>query len=213
MATVLRPSPSIEAEGTECCAPRWTDMEVDPPLSELFALVKERSFRTGDFTLASGKKSNLYFNMKPTMMNARGAELTARAFLDIMRELDIEIVSGLEMGAVPIIGSMAALSSVDERPIIATFVRKSAKKHGTKDLIEGLGPDQSLRGRNVLVVDDVATSGGSILTAIKAVREAGGIVDYAACVVDRDEGASKLLAGHGVELRGVLHARAFIDGN
>jgi orotate phosphoribosyltransferase len=77
------------------------------------------------------------------------------------------------MGAVPIIGSMAALSSADGNPLKTTFVRKRAKEHGTRDVIEGLGPDERLEGKTVLVVDDVATSGKSILQAIEEIRKAG----------------------------------------
>src|SRR4051812_33051291 len=77
---------------------------------ELLEIVRSRSFRTGTFKLSSGETSNVYFNMKQTMMFPRGAELSARAFLQIVHHLGLEYVSGLEMGAVPVIGSMAAMS-------------------------------------------------------------------------------------------------------
>jgi orotate phosphoribosyltransferase len=178
--------------------------------TELFELIRARSFKTGTYTLSSGKESNLYFNMKPTMMWPRGAELAARALLDVARELKSEYVGGLEMGAVPVIGSMAALSSADNQAVRTIFVRKKAKEHGTKDVIEGLGPDETLEGKHVLIVDDVATSGKSILLAIEAVRGAGGIVEHAACIVNRDEGADELLAEKGVNLHAVFHARDFV---
>ena len=177
--------------------------------AELLKIVSERSFRRGRFTLASGKESELYFNMKPTMMHARGAELSAQAVLGILDELGADYVSGLEMGAVPVIGAMAAISSVEGRPIKTTFVRKEAKKHGTKDLIEGLGPNESLSGKAVVIVDDVATSGGSFLQAVEAVRSAGGIVHHAICIVDREEGASEFLAIHDVQLHSALKAHDF----
>jgi orotate phosphoribosyltransferase len=176
---------------------------------ELLAIVRSRSFRTGSFKLSSGETSNVYFNMKQTMMFPKGAELSARAFLQIVHHLGMEYVSGLEMGAVPVIGSMAAISSVDRNPIHTTFVRKAAKAHGTKDLIEGLGPNETLRGKHVLVIDDVSTTGRSILQAITAVREAGGIVDHAACIVNRSEGGDQLLAHAGVELHSILHVDEF----
>lgn len=180
------------------------EIESDSRRGELFSLIKARSFKTGEFTLASGKKSNLYFNMKPTMMSAKGAALSAQAFLAVMEETDSSYVSGLEMGAVPIIGSMAAISALTGNEIAATFVRKAPKKHGTKDIIEGLGPDESLDGQRVLVVDDVATTGISILQATLAVREANGIVEHAACIVDRQEGATELLAENGVRLHSIF---------
>lgn len=176
---------------------------------ELLGLVRERSFRTGQFRLASGRESSLYFNLKPTMMHPRGAELSARALLAIVRDTGAEYVSGLEMGAVPAIGAVAALGSAEGMPVKASFVRKRAKEHGTRDLVEGLGPDESLAGKPVLVIDDVATSGGSILKAAEEVRAAGGIVEHAACLVDREEGGAELLAEHGIRLHAVLRASDF----
>lgn len=210
MATVAAARPSSR-EGTHLLANRSSKMEVHDALSlELLNLVRERSFKSGNFTLSSGKQSNLYFNMKPTMMHPRGAELAALAFLKIVRRLDVEYVSGLEMGAVPAIGSMAAISSAQGMPVKTTFVRKRAKEHGTKDVIEGLGPNECLEGKKVLVVDDVATSGRSILIAIEEVRKAGGVVEHAACLVNRDEGGPELLADHGVELHSVFTAADFV---
>lgn len=173
---------------------------------ELLAIVRARSFRTGNFTLASGKQSNRYFNMKPTMMDPRGAELAARALLAIARDCGAEYVSGLEMGAVPVIGAMAAIGSADGAPVRTTFVRKAVKDHGSRERIEGLGPDESLAGRRVLVIDDVATTGGSTLAAIEAIRAAGGLVDTAAALVDREEGGAALMAEQGVRLMAVLRA-------
>lgn len=176
---------------------------------ELLELVRVRSFRRGAFTLASGRTSSLYFNMKPTMMAARGAELCAMALLDIVAALRPRFVGGLEMGAVPVIASLAALSSREGRPVATLFVRKAVKGHGTRDLIEGLGPDDELAGAPVLVVDDVATSGGSILQAVVAIRAAGGVVTDAACLLNRNEGGDELLAAEGVRLHSVLEATQF----
>ncbi|MER9214349.1 orotate phosphoribosyltransferase [Mesorhizobium sp. M0663] len=178
---------------------------------ELREIVRERSFRFGRYTLSSGIESDIYFNMKPTMMVARGAQLAALEFLKIVEQTKAEYVGGLEMGAVPVIGSMAAVSSVMNKPINTIFVRKAPKAHGTRDVIEGLGPKEDLKGRVVLIVDDVATSGKSILKAIEEVRHVGGIVRDAACLVDRDEGATALLAQHGVALHSVLHASEFVE--
>lgn len=210
MATVAtaRPSPK---EGTQTRVTRSSLVaEAGFSRPELLDLARSRSFRTGRFTLSSGKESDVYFNMKLTMMHPRGAELTARAFLQLARDLGVDYVSGLEMGAVPVIGSMAAIASIDAIPIRMTFVRKEAKQHGTQDVIEGLGPAESLAGKKVLVVDDVATSGGSILQAIEEIRRAGGLVEHAACLLDREEGAAENLAAHGVHLHAVLTGSEFV---
>lgn len=181
----------------------------DSAARELLAIIQARSFKTGSFRLSSGKESTLYFNMKPTMMQPRGAELSARALLRIVNALGVEYISGLEMGAVPVIGSIAAISSADQTPVKTSFVRKRAKEHGTQDVIEGLGPDESLSGKTVLVIDDVATSGKSILQAADVIRRAGGIVAHAACLVNRNEGGAELLAAHGVELHSIFNASDF----
>ncbi len=185
---------------------RTTDRD-DP---ELFEIIRLRSFRRGRFRLASGVESELYFNLKPTMMGPRGAYLSARAFLARIEDQEVEFVGGLEMGAVPIIASLAAVSEIEGHPVKTFFVRKAPKSHGTMDLIEGLAPDETLAGKRVLVADDVATTGGSILKAIEAVRKVGAIVETALVLVDREEGASEFLANHGVRLLSVFRGREFL---
>ena len=177
--------------------------------SELLELIRARSFRLGKFTLSSGAESDLYFNLKPTMMDPRGANLSARAFLARIVSERVDFVGGLEMGAVPIIAGVATLSDVEGTPVKTFFVRKEAKKHGTKDVIEGLGPTESLAGKRVLIADDVATTGGSILKAIEEARGAGATVDVAMVLVDREEGAERFLRDHGVRLVSVFKASEF----
>ena len=90
------------------------------------------------------------------------------------------------------------------------FVRKAPKAHGTRETIEGLGPAESLGGKKVMVLDDVATSGGSIMKAIEAAREAGAIVDVGLVLVDREEGAEASLAAQGIRLTSIFRASDFI---
>jgi orotate phosphoribosyltransferase len=177
--------------------------------AELFDLVAGRSFRRGLFKLASGRESNLYFNLKPAMMHPRGAYLSARAFLDILHGERADYVGGLEMGVVPILGAVAAVGEIEGRPVKTFFVRKQPKDHGTRDLVEGLGPGEMLDGRRVVVADDVATSGGSILRAVETARAAGGEAEAALVLVDREEGAAQFLAEHGVRLLSVFRAGQF----
>lgn len=177
--------------------------------AELLSIISGRSFRRGRFRLSSGIESELYFNLKPTMMNPRGALLCARSFLDALHELRADYVGGLEMGAVPILGAVAAIGDIERRPVGTFFVRKQAKEHGTRDLIEGLGPQESLDSRRVVIADDVATSGASIFRAIEAVRAVGANVDSALVLVNREEGAAEFLAEHGVRLVSVFCASEF----
>ncbi len=205
----LRPPSELGGDGTDADFAIFSAAQ----RAELGKIIRHRSFRTGEFVLSSGKRSSLYFNMKPTMMDSRGAELAARAFIALMAENDLEYVSGLEMGAVPVIGAMAAVGTLIGHPVKTTFVRKRKKEHGTKELIEGLGPDKSLSGKAVLVIDDVATSGKSILQAIEEVRQAGGVVNYAAALVNRHEGGDELLGQHGVKLLDIFSANEIAESN
>ena len=190
-------------------APESNDARDDEEV-ELFELIRRRSFRKGTFTLSSGRESNLYFNLKPTMMHPRGAYLCAHAFLKRAGAAHAEYVGGLEMGAVPVIGSLAALSEAEGNPVRTFFVRKAAKAHGTRELIEGLGPGESLGGARVLIVDDVATTGSAILQAVLAARAADAVADQALVLVDREEGAFDTLGREGVRLRAVFRAADFL---
>lgn len=178
-------------------------------VARLAALVRTRSFARGDFTLASGKKSPFYFNLKPTMMTAEGAWLCARAFLDRIAPDEADLIGGLEMGAVPIVAATAAMAHAEGRKLDAFFVRKQPKEHGTKANVEGLAPGESLAGRRIVIAEDVTTTGGSALKAIEAVRAAGGEVNLVLTLLDREEGARELFAQHGVDLRAVLTVRDF----
>lgn len=190
-------------------------LKIHPSLSEkteaeLRELIRARSFRRGVFKLASGVESDRYFNLKPTMMAPRGAYLAARAFIDRILPEKVDYVGGLEMGAVPIIGALAAVSDIDGRPINTFFVRKAPKAHGTKETVEGLGPTESLADKRVLILDDVATSGISLMKAIDAARDAGAVVGVALVLLDREEGAEAFLAAKGIRLLSVFKAHEFI---
>ncbi|MHB8527900.1 MAG: orotate phosphoribosyltransferase [Caulobacteraceae bacterium] len=182
----------------------------DPGYGELLDIIRARSFRRGRFTLTSGRESELYFNLKPTMMTPRGALLAARAMLDRAHEEGAEFAGGLAIGAVPSLGALAAVGEIEGRPIGTFFVRQKPMDHGAREVIEGLGPDETLDGRRVVVVDDVATTGGSMMLAIAAARQAGAVVQAALVIVDREEGAQDRLAEHGVRLTSIFRARQFL---
>jgi orotate phosphoribosyltransferase len=179
-------------------------------VQELVDVIKQRSYRRGHFKLASGAESEFYFNLKPTMMSAQGAYLSALALLEKIRGEKVDYVGGLEMGAVPVIASLAALSYEDGKPVETFFVRKQAKDHGTQDLVEGLAPGETLAGKRVMIIDDVATSGGSIVKAAEVARAAGAIVETALVIIDREEGASEALAKAGIKLLSALKKNDFL---
>jgi orotate phosphoribosyltransferase len=188
-------------------------MSADPSADEreLFEIIRARSFRRGKFRLASGRESELYFNLKPTMMSPRGALLSARALLDRIWPAKVEYAGGLEMGAVPVIAALAAISEAEGRPVKTFFVRKQPKGHGTMDMIEGLAPGEALAGTRVLAIDDVATTGGSILKAADAVRAAGAQIGAALVLIDREEGAAEALAAQDIRLLSVFRGRDFLS--
>ncbi|MGD9737975.1 MAG: orotate phosphoribosyltransferase [Bauldia sp.] len=178
--------------------------------ARLIAIISERSFRRGSFKLASGRESSLYFNLKPTLMQPEGSYLAARALYALSADTGADYAGGLEMGAVPILGAIAAISHMAGRPLATFFVRKAAKDHGTKSLVEGLKDGETLAGKRVLMIDDVTTTGGSTAKAIEAARTEGAVVDFAVSLLDREEGATENMAKIGVTLRSVLRASDFV---
>lgn len=175
----------------------------------LIEIIKQRSFSTGtEMKLASGRTSNFYFNMKPTMLHPEGAHLIGSLLLDALGD-GADLVGGLEMGAVPIATAVAAVSHAAGRPVPAFFVRKAAKEHGTQSLIEGLANGETLSGRRVAVVEDVTTTGASAIKAAEAVRAAGGTVIIVATVVDRQEGAAAAFSAAGLRFVALLTADDF----
>jgi orotate phosphoribosyltransferase len=176
----------------------------------LHDIIGRRSLRTGqEFTLASGRKSTVYFNLKPAMLDPDGARLIGAALAEKAAGLGAELVGGLEMGAVPLVAATAAMSSVAGKPLRAVFVRKAAKDHGTKSLVEGLSEGESLAGQRVVVLEDVTTTGGSSLKAVAALRDAGAAVDDVVTVLDREEGAMDAFTTAGVALHALFKKSDF----
>lgn len=178
--------------------------------NRLIEIVKARSFQSGvNITLASGKPSTYYFNMKPTMLDPEGSYLIASLMLDLVREDKATLIGGLEMGAVPVATSIATVSHIQKRSISAFFIRKQAKEHGTQALIEGLPKGEEITGNRVVVVEDVTTTGGSALKAVEAVKEAGGEVACVVTIVDRLDGAGEAFSEAGVPFKALLTLEDF----
>jgi orotate phosphoribosyltransferase len=152
-----------------------------------FEIIRERSFRRGKFLLTSGKESDFYLDMKPTMFHPEGATLLAELVLHRIENLRADLIGGLEMGAVPLVSSVTLLSSLKGKPIPGFFVRKATKGHGTNRKIEAV---DSVKDKNVVILEDVTTTGGSAMQAVEAVRDAGAQVLLVLSIVDREEGAA-----------------------
>jgi orotate phosphoribosyltransferase len=182
------------------------------PRARLADIIRTRSFGRGEIKLASGRTSNFYFNLKPTMLDAEGAALLAELTVEALANERIDYVGGLEMGAVPIAGAIAQLSFLKGRPIQAFFVRKKPKEHGARLSVEGLAPGESLTGKRVVVVEDVTTTGGSAIKAAEAVKEAGGEIAFVLTIVDREEGAAETFREAGIPFRSLFRASEFLGG-
>jgi orotate phosphoribosyltransferase len=177
----------------------------DANRKRLIEIVRARSFSAGSETkLVSGRSSNFYFNMKPTMLDAEGAYLIAALILDALKGGDADYVGGLEMGAVPLATAVAVLSQTKGWPLQAFFVRKQAKDHGAKKLIEGLAPGEMLAGKRLVILEDVTTTGGSSMKAIEAAKAEGGNIVRVITVVDRLEGAADTFKAAGIPFSAVL---------
>jgi len=154
------------------------------------AIIKERSFRFGNFILVSGRTSHYYLDMKPTMFDPEGANVLARLVLDRIAEFKPDFIGGLEMGAVPLVASVTVLSQEIGRPVRGFFVRKGAKDHGTRKLVDGV-TNGALRDKNVIILEDVTTKGMSAMQAVSAARAEGANVALVLSIVDREEGAAE----------------------
>jgi orotate phosphoribosyltransferase len=173
--------------------------------ARLIEIITRRSYGTGvEIKLASGRISNFYFNLKPTMLHPEGAALIGELVAADLAAQGVEAVGGLELGAVPIATSVAQASHLIGKPMPAFFIRKQAKEHGTKSLVEGLVKGDSLKGRRVVILEDVTTTGGSALKAIEAVKADGAQVVSVVTIVDRQEGAAETFREAGVAFHPLL---------
>jgi len=156
---------------------------------ELLEVIIEKSFRLGEFTLSSGLKSDYYIDCRTTTLDARGAELTGRVFLDLIqsRGWKAEAIGGLTLGADPIVVAVSVISSQQQTPISGFLVRKSEKTHGMGQRIEGF----QKKGAPVVIVDDVCTTGSSTIQAIEAARGFGFSILGVACLVEREEAGGR----------------------
>ena len=150
---------------------------------ELLRLLKENAYRKGEFKLSSGKTSEHYVNCKPVTLNGRGLTLASIMLLEHV-EKDSVAVGGLTLGADPIVSGVAVVAGLDKRLLDGLIVRKEAKGHGTGAWIEG---PELPEGSKVTVLEDVITTGGSAIKAVKRLRDAGYKVERVVSIVDRQE--------------------------
>src|SRR5437660_5126201 len=156
----------------------------------LLELFKSRAVSFGKFTLASGKESTYYINSKKAIFNSEAVWLLGDELWDLTKDLNIQAIGGLEVGAIPMATAAVQRYHQEGLRLEGFFVRKQAKEHGSKQRIEGLVEP----GMRVAVVDDVFTTGMSVLQAVDELERMGASVVAAICIVDRLEGARERMA-------------------
>ena len=159
--------------------------------AELIEQIKQKAVVHGKVILSSGKEADYYVDLRRVTLDAVAAPLVGQAMLEATKEFDYEAVGGLTLGADPVATAMMHEAKKQGRILNSFVVRKEGKAHGLQRRIEG--PD--VKGKRVLAVEDTSTTGGSVLTAVEALKEAGAIVVGVAVVVDR--GARKKIEDEG----------------
>ncbi|MEJ2057849.1 MAG: orotate phosphoribosyltransferase [Desulfofustis sp.] len=172
--------------------------------SRLKDILLEKSYRHGTFTLTSGKTSDFYIDGKQTTLHAEGAYLCGKLLFQLIKDEQtrIDAVGGMTLGADPLVSAVSIVSYLEQAPIPAFIVRKEAKGHGTGNYIEGL--KNLAEGGRVALVEDVVTTGGTLLTVIERVEAAGLSIALVMTVVDRQEGGADTLAAAGYPLKALF---------
>lgn len=161
----------------------------------------------GEVTLASGRKSDFYFDCRKVTLDQEGAHLAAEVMLEEIRKLGATAVGGMSIGADPLVSTIGSVAYAQGIELKLFYVRKEPKKHGMRRLIEGPGLEKNDKA---VIVEDVTTSGGSAMKAVNAVRdEFGAEVLAVVTIVDRQEGAERALAENGTKLVSVFKAEEF----
>lgn len=157
--------------------------------------IKKKAVVHGRVILSSGKEADYYVDLRRVTLDSEAAPLVGQVMLDLLKDWDYDAVGGLTLGADPVAVAMMHVAGVRGKKIDAFVVRKAEKAHGLQRRIEG--PD--VKGRRVVAVEDTSTTGGSVLTAVEALREAGAIVVGVAVIVER--GAKQAILDAGLEYR------------
>ena len=174
---------------------------------DLYALIKKEAFIKKKITLSSGKTSSYYLDLRRVTLSSRGVYLVSNIFLQMLKKEKFSALGGPTLGADPIVAGLAYIYFLKNKPIKTFLIRKSPKKHGTQRLIEG---PLLKKGQRVVVFDDVATTGKSLVESIKVLNAEKVKVVKAFCIVDRQEGAGQALAKYGVRLESIFLGKDFL---
>ena len=174
--------------------------------AKLLKQLIEKSYKKGDFTLASGKKSSHYLNCKPVSLNGEGLNLISDLFLDL-KDSRSKAVAGMTLGADPLVSGLIVKAASKGEHLNGLIIRKEIKSYGTKAGIEGPLLE---KGTLVSVLEDVVTTAGSVIKAIKKLRENNYIVEEVLSIVDREEGGYEALNNENVKLKSLFTIKDFL---
>jgi orotate phosphoribosyltransferase len=176
-------------------------------LNELIGIVREQSYEKRQVTLASGKTSDFYIDMKNTLLHPRGIWLASQMIADIIRRKNeggekIKGVGGLTMGADPLSTGTSMVTQDWDNPLFAFYIRKEPKSHGTQQWVEGM--KNFKKGDRVMILEDVVTTGGSTLKSVERARLAGLEVVGVVTAVDRQEGGAENIKKENLEFEALV---------
>ena len=172
----------------------------------LQSLIKEKSLKFGDFTLASGKKATYYLDCRQITLDSVGAKLIGEGILELLqRNAMPQAVGGMSIGADPITAAVITVAAFQNIPLKGFMVRKQSKGHGTNQFVEG----PITAGDHVVIVEDVVTTGGSSFDAIEKVEALGVTVDAVIAIIDRLEGGRELFEAKGYAFHALFTVRDF----
>jgi len=173
----------------------WATADIPTLKNQLLDLFCQLAYKEGDFVLSSGQRSTYYINGKQVTLHPQGALAIGRIILPLLPE-DTQAVAGLTLGADPIVTAVSVVSAYENRPIPALIIRKEAKGHGTKAYIEG---PTLKEGANIVVLEDVVTTGQSALQAVERLQQAGYKVNQIISLIDRQQGGAELYNSQGLK--------------
>ena len=175
---------------------------------QLYCLIKEKAYHESERKLASGKTSNYYRDARAVTLSSEGAYLVGSLIFGLVKDMDVSAVGGPTLGADPMVGALAVVSYQNDKPLNTFLIRKTPKAHGRMLQVEG---PEIKSGSEVVLLDDVATTGGSLIDSIAVLKKMGVTVKRAIVIVDRNEGAADNLAKEGCELISFFRASEFFS--
>lgn len=176
---------------------------------DLATVLMDKSYLEGDFTLSSGKKSDYYFDCRQSSLNPEGAFLIGELFFEMLKDMDIQAIAGMTMGADPLVTATSLAAYGKKVSLPALIVRKEAKGHGTARYVEGLANVKE--GDKVIMLEDVVSTGGSVLKACKRIESAGLKVEGIFCILNREEGAAESIEAAGYPLKSIFTRSGLLE--